>query len=107
LPSDGPYVKRGPGPEVSWNLDMRMRGPLAAPPKRARKPKQTHHQRIAVALNIFAALDPKGAVTAEHDQIWTGHDHPAESLSVEHRKALKAAGWDWDDDVSAWTCTNF
>ena len=59
-------------------------------------------RRVIEGLSILERYDPKGCVTAEHDQVWAGHPRGYERplpVSAEDAAALEALGWDYDDGV--------
>lgn len=64
----------------------------------------TQAQKLQGALQIMNAIDPKGSVTAEHDEIWIGHGDRfhTERLDEGAIRDLRKFDFTWDEDVGAW-----
>jgi hypothetical protein len=62
------------------------------------------YDKIMAGLLILSRYQSRArqTVTAEHDTLWAGHNLEPDRIPEEDQRALKRAGWAWDEDVGAW-----
>jgi hypothetical protein len=59
-------------------------------------------QDVVTGLSIFARLDPEASIAVEHDVIYAGPDGDPLAIPSEDQKALRKAGWDYNESYDSW-----